>query len=36
MRYKNVLIWNLIGEQLCKIYQDDGIKINFKKASNES
>ena len=24
-RLKNVKIWNLIGEKLCKLYNDDGI-----------
>jgi hypothetical protein len=36
-REKNVMIWNLIGKDLCKIYNENPLNIGilFKEASNE-
>ena len=35
MKAKNVLIWNLLGEQLCLKYQQKGVKIEYLEATEE-
>lgn len=35
-RLKNVKIWNLVGEKLCKLYKDiDRISIKYHRAENK-